>query len=98
MSLRQQRKLICSKCKNEYVRSQSYFYSNNYCDKCKEQKRLDIKRKDKALRIMNHTQCGFCGEILILHDDFKLKQCLFSLRGYIIPKEGLQNKDSGMLK
>lgn len=93
MSLQQKRTRKCIRCKSEI----SNFSLSDYCNQCNDQNRLERERKYKAERIMNITECGFCGKQLLLHSDYDMKKCLYSLRGYII-KRGSQSIEDVMGK
>lgn len=85
-------KRTCINCHKLF--SERSMFSSGRCSECVEIDRIERLRKEKAELIMNNTNCGFCGEKIISHDDYKLKSCLFSLRGYIIPKLAQQSHDN----
>lgn len=65
---------------------ENYIFGGALCSDCRQKEYQEKIRKDKALLIMNETPCGFCNKPLYQHKEFDLKSCLYSLRGYILPR------------
>lgn len=75
---------ICGRCLAKYI---PLIFDSGICSSCRESQRLQEERRSMALVRMNQTKCGFCDKQLIEHNEFDLKCCLYSLRGYTLKKQ-----------